>query len=253
MTKGNLLKGMLVFAVAQAILASTASAGSQRARVDSLIEHEWPKGASGTVLVSRGGRAITCKGLGWADRAGRVPASCDTAYDIGSLTKQFTAAAILKLQMMGRLRVGESIDRFFGGVPPDKRAITISDLLDQTSGLIDSLGGDYEPLSRRRMVARAMRSRLLSKPGKAYHYSNVGYSLLATIVAKASGVSYERFLRRYLFRAAGMWHTGYVLPRWRPGQRPAGDPQRRQRLVLRGARASAGEADHGVLGQQPRK
>jgi CubicO group peptidase (beta-lactamase class C family) len=64
------------------------------------------------------------------------------------------------------------------------------------------------------MLREAMSSRLLSAPGRAYHYSNVGYSLLAVIVERASGVGYERFLRRHLFRPAGMWHTGYVLPHW---------------------------------------
>jgi CubicO group peptidase (beta-lactamase class C family) len=86
-----------------------------------------------------------------------------------------------------------------------------------TSGLTDSLGGDYQPLSRGRMLAEAMRSRLLSPPGKAWHYSNVSYSILAAIIEKVSGMGYEQFLARYLFRPAGMWHTGYVLPRWQVG------------------------------------
>jgi CubicO group peptidase (beta-lactamase class C family) len=120
--------------------------------------------------------------------------------------------------MMGRLRVTDPMDRFIVGVPPGKRAITINDLLTHTSGLVDSLGGDYEPLSRAQMLAKAMRSRLLCPPGSAYHYSNIGYSILAAIIEKASGMSYERFLARYLFWPAGMRHTGYVLPHWRRNQ-----------------------------------
>jgi CubicO group peptidase (beta-lactamase class C family) len=205
-------------ATAATLPRSAAASTPPAVRVNTFLAGQWPRGASGTVLVARAGRAIACTSMGWADRAQRIPARCDTGYDVGSITKQFTAAAILKLQMMGRLRVGDRIDRFIAGVPPGKRRITIRELLTMTSGLVESLGGDYQRLSRRRMLTEAMRSRLVSAPGSAWHYSNVSYSILAAIVQKASGMGYEPFLARYLFRPAGMRHTGYVLPRWRPGQ-----------------------------------
>jgi CubicO group peptidase (beta-lactamase class C family) len=215
------IAGVTAVAMAIATLCSAPAAAtpaSPVARIRAVLADQWPQGASGTVLAARSGRAIACLGLGWADRASRIAARCDTGYDIGSITKQFTAAAILKLQMMGRLRVGEPIDRFVPRVPAAKRAITIRDLLTMTSGLVDSLGGDYQPLTRRRMLSEAMGSRLLSPPGSAWHYSNVSYSILAAIVEKASGMGYEQFLARYLFAPAGMRHTGYVLPHWRRGQ-----------------------------------
>ena len=186
-------------------------------------------------------RRSAARALVRADRAKHVPARCDTAYDIGSITKQFTAAAILKLQMMGRLGISDRIDRFIDGVPPDKRVITINDLLTMTSGLTDSLGGDYQPLSREQMLTEAMRSRLLSTPGSTWHYSNVSYSILAAIIEKASGLGYEQFLARYLFRPAGMRHTGYLLPHWRAGQvavvcRPATDARRAAPSITHGPR-----------------
>jgi CubicO group peptidase (beta-lactamase class C family) len=193
---------------------ATAAIPSPRDRVDAYLDQHWPRGASGTVLVAHGGRAITCRAYGEADRARHIAASCDTVYDLMSMTKQFTAAAILKLEMLGRLRVGDTIERFVAGVPEDKRAITIAQLLAHTSGLVDSLGDDYDPLSREQLVAGALSAPLRSPPGTAYHYSNVGYSVLAAIVEQASGTTYERFLARHLFRPAGMRHTGYVLPRW---------------------------------------
>ena len=226
------LAALAVALVAWAAAAGAASA-SPRARIDAFLDSHWPRGAGGSVLVAEGGRALVCEGRGWADRARQVRADCDTGYDVMSMTKQFTAAAILKLEMQGRLRTGDSIERWFGAVPADKRAITIADLLDQTSGLVGIVGGDYEPLSRRQLVARAMRAPLLSPPGSEYHYSNVGFSLLAAIVEKAAGMDYERYLRRYLFLPAGMRHTGYLLPHWRPRQvaveydrhgRPRGHP-----------------------------
>ncbi len=134
-----------------------------------------------------------------------------------SMTKQFTAAAIVKLEAMGRLRVSDPISRFLGvgrPVPEDKRAITIEHLLTHTSGLVEALGDDYDPLSREELVSGALSSRLRSDPGEEFHYSNTGYSVLAAIVEEASGETYEGFLARHLFAPAGMEQTGYVLPRW---------------------------------------
>jgi CubicO group peptidase (beta-lactamase class C family) len=177
-----------------------------------------PRSASGTLVAAREGQMLHCRGFGLADREARVAAGCDTVYDTMSMTKQFTAAAILKLEMMGKLRVSDPVAAHLGPVPEDKRRITVHHLLTHTSGLIDSLGGDYEPLSRERMLARARESRLRSLPGRRYHYSNLGYSVLAAIVEKASGMGYEEFLARKLFAPARMTRTGYVLPEWRPRQ-----------------------------------
>ena len=189
--------------------------GSAAGGVEGVLDRVLPAGASGTLVAVRGGETLHCGGFGMADRAARVPASCDTVYDVMSMTKQFTATAIVKLETMGRLRVTDPIGRYLGPVPADKRAITVQQLLTHTSGLVEALGGDYERLSRRGMVARALASRLRSAPGAEHRYSNVGYSLLAAIVEQASGMGYERFLATHLFAPAGMTQTGYVLPRWK--------------------------------------
>ena len=174
-----------------------------------------PEGASGT-LIAGGGGEVFCIGFGLADREAGVAARCDTVYDTMSITKQFTAAAILELQMMGRLQVGDPIAEHIPGVPEDKRGITLHHLLTHTAGLVDALGDDYDRLTRRKMVAGALRSELRSPPGARYHYSNLGYSLLAAIVEKVSGSGYEEFLAEALFAPARMSHTGYVLPDWKP-------------------------------------
>ncbi|WP_246569765.1 serine hydrolase domain-containing protein [Streptomyces tauricus] len=197
----------------------TASApGAPKARgtesVADYLHHVLPTGVSGTVIAARGDELAYCGGFGAADRASGTPASCGTVYDIMSITKQFTAAAILKLEVMGRLRVSDRISRFLGPVPEGKRDITIEQLLTHTSGLVEALGDDYQPVSRDELVRRAMASKPRSAPGAEFHYSNTGYSLLAVIVEKASGEGYEPFLARHLFAPAGMERTGYVLPRW---------------------------------------
>jgi CubicO group peptidase (beta-lactamase class C family) len=133
--------------------ATTAAAAAPPSPLGAFLDGHWPRGASGTVLVARDGHPLLCRGLGWADRARHVRAGCDTAYDVMSMTKQFTATAILKLAQMGRLRVSDPISRFVAEVPPDKASITIDQLLTHTSGLLDSLGGDYEPLTRAGLVS----------------------------------------------------------------------------------------------------
>jgi len=176
-----------------------------------------PDGSSGSLVATVDGEVVTCRGWGEADHETGAAASCETVYDIGSVTKQFTAAAVVKLKMQGRLRVSDPIDRFLDGVPEDKRGITVQHLLTHTAGLVESLGDDYEPLTRRAMIRGALASELRTRPGARYHYSNVGYSLLAAIIEKASGLAYEDYLAQELFEPAGMTHTGYVLPDWDPG------------------------------------
>jgi len=224
LTRGALALAVVAALVAAALVAAApvvaapvapaAEPDPVAASIGSFLDQTLPAGASGTLVAVRG-RTVVCRGFGWADRRGRVAADCDTVYDIGSMTKQFTAAAVLKLKMLGRLDVHDPIGRWLGPVPPDKAGITVQQLLTHTAGLVDALGDDYEPLTRSRLVEEAMTTPLRTAPGSAYHYSNLGYSLLAAIVQEASGMGYERFLATHLFAAAGMTRTGYVLPRWR--------------------------------------
>src|ERR687894_3287481 len=202
----------------QAPPAPSAEPEPQDRSVGKFLDDTLPDGTSGTVVAARGGSVAHCRGFGLADRDAKVAARCDTVYDTMSMTKQFTAAAILKLEMMGKLRVTDPMSKFVGPVPDDKRAITLHHLLTHTAGLTEGLGGDYEALSRKDMLDGALESELYSAPGTEYSYSNLGYSILAAIVEKASGRSYEEFLAAQLFEPAGMRHTGYVLPEWGPEQ-----------------------------------
>src|SRR3712207_1662857 len=186
--------------------------------VGKFLDETLPDGTSGTVVAARGGSVAHCRGFGLADRDAKVAARCDTVYDTMSMTKQFTAAAILKLEMMGKLRVTDPLSKFVGPVPDDKRTITLHHLLTHTAGLTEQLGGDYEALSRREMLDGALESELRSAPGSEYSYSNLGYSILAAIIEQVSGRSYEEFLAENLFAPAGMTQTGYVLPEWKPDQ-----------------------------------
>ena len=177
-----------------------------------------PRGASGSLVAARDGEMVHCEGFGMADREARVAAGCDTVYDVMSMTKQFTAAAILKLEMMGKLAVTDPIGKHIGPVPADKRGITLHQLLTHTSGLVEALGGDYERQTRRAMLAAALASELQARPGAEYAYSNVGYSVLAAIVEQVSGVGYEAVPRAAPVRPGGDDPDRVLLPDWEPDQ-----------------------------------
>ncbi|MGQ9561472.1 MAG: serine hydrolase domain-containing protein [Candidatus Oleimicrobiaceae bacterium] len=189
-----------------------------RRQIDEYMNRMAARGFSGSLLVAKDGRIVLAKGYGQADRQARVPVTGATVFTIGSLTKQFTAAAVLKLQEMGILSVRDSLSNYFPWVPPDKRPITLHHLLTHTAGFPDAIGDNFAPTGREEFVALALRTPLLFAPGERYHYSNVGYSLLGALIEQITGEPYEVFLRRELFLPAGMKETGYVLPEWRQKQ-----------------------------------
>jgi CubicO group peptidase (beta-lactamase class C family) len=180
-------------------------------RISDYMDRIGPFGFSGSLLVAQGDHILFCKGFGMADRFHSTPYDRSTIFDIGSLTKQFTAAAVLKLEMQGRVGTSDVISKYFDRVPPDKATITLHQLLTHTSGLQDTFGGDYEVMTRAQLIDRALHSKLLTVPGERFSYSNAGYSLLAAVIEIASGDSYEEFLRENLFEPAAMNQTGYAI------------------------------------------
>jgi CubicO group peptidase (beta-lactamase class C family) len=172
-------------------------------------------GYAGGVLVIRDGRPVVTRSYGLANRANGVVADTGTVYNLGSITKQFTAAAILRLEELGKLRTTDSIARFFPEAPADKRAITLHQLLTHTAGFkSDYSPTDYEPTSRDEYVRRMFEAPLRNPVGSSHFYSNAGYSLLAAIVEIVSGSDYESALRELVLAPAGMSQTGYKAPRW---------------------------------------
>lgn len=172
-------------------------------------------GFSGSVLLIRGDEILFEQGFGLADKESNQPFTADTIVDILSLTKQFTAAAILKLEEQGVLSVNDTLDRFFDDVPEAKKSITLHHLLTHTSGVKANYKYDYRKVERDELEQNVLKSWLRSNPGDEYHYSNAGYSLLGIIIEKVSGKSYEEFLHEHFFEPAGMTQTGYRLPIWK--------------------------------------
>lgn len=170
-------------------------------------------GFSGSVLVARGGDVVLHRAYGWADPDGGVPVDTAMPFYVASLSKGFTAAAILRLEMEGRLSTAESIAQWLPGVPQDKRGITLHHLLTHTSGVRDPADGPA--LGRDAFVAAVLALPARSAPGERYGYSNTGYSLLAAVVEIASGRPFAEYLRDAVFR---MTRTSLVT------DAPAGPP-----------------------------
>jgi CubicO group peptidase (beta-lactamase class C family) len=189
--------------------------GDVGTRIDTYLTRLVPFGWSGAVLVARDGEIVLNKGYGVANQAQHMPWTSETVGNIGSITKQFTAAAILKLEAMGKLNVTDRMSAYLPAVPADKVGITLHQLLTHTAGLQGDLGGtDDQPIGRDELVKVVLASRLAHSPGEIFEYSNEGYSLLAAIVERVSGESYEQFLHDQLFVPAGMTKTGYLLPKY---------------------------------------
>lgn len=166
-------------------------------------------GYSGSVLVASDEKPVISKGYGYLDEERKIKNSPRSILDIGSITKQFTAAAILKLEMQGKLSTNDTITKYFHNVPIDKSDVTIHQLLRHSSGLRGGVGGDFERISEADFVEKVFASPLRFPVGTEFSYSNIGYSLLALIIEKVSGQTYESYLYENLFRPAGMETTGY--------------------------------------------
>ena len=166
---------------------------------------------SGTLMVATSRQIIFQQGFGESDRDKQRAFDQNTVFDIGSLTKQFTATAIMLLAEQGKLSVSDGIDRYFQSVPQDKRQITVHQLLSNSSGLPTSLPGRglYDIVSAEDFVTQAFEQPLVAAPGEQYNYSNIGYGLLAQLIEIVSGQSWEEYIRQKILLPAGLKQTGY--------------------------------------------
>jgi CubicO group peptidase (beta-lactamase class C family) len=184
------------------------------ARLDSAMRAAEARGFSGVVRVERSGSVLLEKGYGLANRVEKIPFAPSTVVQIGSNTKDFTAVSILQLQQAGRLSLSDTLGKYFPGAPPDKRGITLRQIMNHRAGFPLGLGGDFERVSRQALVDSAMHYPLLFQPGSRESYSNTGYSLLAAIIEQLSGKSYDAYIHDTMLAPLGLKRTGFLLPRF---------------------------------------
>jgi CubicO group peptidase (beta-lactamase class C family) len=187
------------------------------ARLDSIAGAPVQEGrAAGiSVAVVRGRDTLLLKGYGQANIELGVPMPVDAVHEIGSVTKQFTAAAILQLRDEGKLSLDDDITKFFPDYPTHGHAIPVRRLLDHTSGIkgiteIPGFGGlQHRGWSRDSAIALFSREPLEFTPGEAMIYNNSAYILLGHIIDKVSGMSYERYVAEKMFAPLGMSASRY--------------------------------------------
>lgn len=167
---------------------------------------------SGSLLITRNGETVISKAYGMANYEYNIPNTPYTIFRIGSLSKQFTAFAIMKLEDEGFLHVNDSIGKYIKGYPNGNK-ITIHHLLTHTSGIPREKTTEEKVvfLSTKEIVEfeKDAADTLLFEPGTKFHYSNIGYNILAYIIEAASGKPIETYISENIFLPLGMQHTGY--------------------------------------------
>lgn len=223
---------LIVVAMLAANAASAAAPPVDAARMDTIARFYVDTNQfMGTVLVARGDGVLFSKAYGFANLEWQVPNALDGKFRIGSVTKQFTAAAILLLEERGKLSTSDLVKKHYPDAPAAWDQVTIYHLLTHTSGIPNFTAlPDYQktepmPSTAEETLKRVRDKPLDFSPGAEWRYSNSGYVLLGLIIEKVSGKSYAEFLEANIFKPLGLKGTGYdvnsqVLPHRVAGYSP---------------------------------
>lgn len=174
-----------------------------------------------SIAVVRHGQLVLAKGFGYADLSERVPVSADTVFRLASITKEFTAAALLHLQEEGELSLDDRMGDFLPNYPAAVRRITIRDLLSHTSGLSDAAvipifeegGVGY---TRERIIDLVASQPLDFEPGTGHSYSNVGFIIAGMVIEEAAGTTYGDYVTDEILEPLGLEQTRFC-----PDEQPA--------------------------------
>ena len=170
---------------------------------------------NGAVLVAQKGKIIYQKGFGYRNAEQKIPNDVNSIFQIGSITKQFTAAVIMELQQEGKLSVKDKLSKYFPGFANGDK-ITIENLLNHTSGVHSYT--DDTVVMKNDVTKHYSREQMLKlftsyspdfEPGTDWHYSNSGYSLLGYIIEKVEKKPYEKAVRERIFRPLSMTNSGF--------------------------------------------
>jgi len=171
---------------------------------------------SGSVLVARDGKAIFNQGFGLANRELNVAVKPDTVFRLGSITKQFTAAAIMQLSEQGKLAIDDPISKYYSAAPAAWKKVTLKHLLTHRSGIpsYTELPNFFQAQAQsertpERIIEMTRDLPLEFEPGSKFNYDNSGYIILGFVIEKVSGEKYADYVREHIFKPLGMTHSGY--------------------------------------------
>jgi CubicO group peptidase (beta-lactamase class C family) len=171
--------------------------------IDSLYR---PGEPGGVALVAQHGKTLYQRAFGMADLELNVPMQTQDLFEIGSMTKQFTAVCILQLAEQGKLKTDDTLGRFIDHCPPAWQGLRLEQLMTHTSGITD-IGGPQGSLAD--ILKLYAGKPLAFAPGTKRAYSNTGYALLGFVIEKVSGQTYPDYLQQHLLTPAGMTQTVY--------------------------------------------
>jgi CubicO group peptidase (beta-lactamase class C family) len=195
---------------------STVSAQNFDKEFDKVIESAYKSGEPGAaVLLAKGGKVLYRKAFGKANIELDVPMKPEMVFEIGSITKQFTAVSILMLMEQGKLSLTDDVTKFIPDYPTHGHKITIHHLLTHTSGIKSYTEmQEWVPLWRKDMSPEEMIDLFKNQPmdfapGERYQYNNSAYFMLGYIIEKASGQTYQQFLEEHIFKPLQMNNSYY--------------------------------------------
>src|SRR5262245_37169386 len=210
--RGNMLRSLIVILW----LSGTCLAQNVDSRMDQIVQsYVSNKQFMGSVLVARGGDLLFSKGYGSANLEWEIPDTPSTKFRLASVTKQFTAAAILILEERGKLKVEDPVKKYLPDAPAAWDKMTIFHVLTHSAGLPNFTSfPDYPssepfPTTPEKLVARFRDKPLEFEAGERMSYSNSGYVLLGYLIERISGQSYEKFVQENIFTPLGMKDSGY--------------------------------------------
>ncbi len=186
--------------------------------LDSYYQELYPADEPGaTILISRDGNAVYRKAFGMADIENGIANQTNMVFRLGSITKQFTAVAIMMLEQEGKLKVSDDMTKYLPSYTPPPSTITIEHLLTHTSGIPSYTGLEgwmstskiREKLSVEAMMDEWEGLELEFEPGSTWKYNNSGYYMLGTIIANVSGMGYDEFIEQRIFEPLGMNDSYY--------------------------------------------
>jgi CubicO group peptidase (beta-lactamase class C family) len=210
------LVAWLVFALPRPGLADRPSQEELTSKIDEYMaarveRHHF----NGTILLAKNGSILFCRGYGMANLEHDIPCTATTKFRLGSITKQFTAMAVLILQERGKLSVNDKVKKYLPSAPGAWDDITIHHLLTHTAGIPNYTSfPDFMKTLRNQvtldeLIAKFKDKPLDFKPGEKFRYSNSGYIVLGKIIEIASGHPYAAFMKEAIFDPLEMRDTGY--------------------------------------------
>lgn len=187
-------------------------------KIDSILQKAYTDNAlNGTILLAKDGKVVYEKSFGYADLKKKIPLSKKTQFQIASVSKQFTAFGIMVLKRQGKLNYDDKVTQFIPDFPYPN--ITLRHLMQHTSGLPEFWNGIRPKLDtthsngNKDVIDYLIKNKLPLRfeSGEKWEYSDIGYDILATITERVSGKNYQKFMKKYVFRPAGMQNTEGVL------------------------------------------